>query len=189
MGAWMAAAAGSAKGSPQSSSVPAGAGSPEIRAAIIAAAENHNVDPSLLLAIASRESGMNPNAPHKPGDGYGMMQVLDSTFANYGTGNINDFNDNLNAAANYLSVLQKQYGGNEYQMAKHYNGSGTKAEEYATDVMKRTQQFSQSITVNVYAQTNASPHDIAQIAVDKLKDFQRTEHQREIVQSGAYGPY
>lgn len=142
--------------------------------AIVAAANAHGVDPALALAIASKESGMNPNAPHNPGDGYGMMQVLPSTFARYGSGDINNFQDNLGASMNYLKDLGQRYHGNEYQMARAYNGSGPKAEAYAQDVMGRTTQF--SVTINV--DTN-DPHKIAQVVVNEMKK----EHQRQMVQS------
>jgi soluble lytic murein transglycosylase-like protein len=81
------------------------------------------------------------------------------------------------ASMNYLRHLHDQYGGNEYAMARSYNGSGPKAEAYARDVMQRESMFG-SVTVNVYAQTNADPHMIAEHVHSTLKNMA----QRQIVQ-------
>ena len=153
------------------------AGSPDVRAAIIAAAQNAGINPALALAIASKESGMNPNAPRGAAGEYGMMQMMPQTFAAYGSGDPGDFQNNLMASMNYLRHLHDQYGGNEYAMARSYNGSGPKAEAYARDVMQRESMFG-SVTVNVYAQTNADPHMIAEHVHSTLKNMA----QRQIVQ-------
>jgi hypothetical protein len=164
---------------PSSIGAPARAGSPDVRAAIIAMANQYSIDPALALAIASKESGMNPNAPRGKAGEYGMMQMMPGTFSQYGSGNPNDFMDNLQASMNYLSTLQRQYGGNEYLMARAYNGTGPAAEDYASDVMRREQQFAVTINISV---PSGDPREMGRKAAE---EFQKTLSQRMQAQSTA----
>lgn len=166
-------------GSGTSSAAAGGGASPDVKAAIIAAAQRYGVDPALALAIAQKESGMNPNAPRGSSGEYGMMQVMPGTFARYGSGDPNDFMNNLNASMAYLSDLSGRFGGNEYAMARAYNGMGPAAEAYAQDVMKREQALAGTVNINIYAQTS----DPAQHARMVVEEMQRLRSQRQQVQA------
>jgi soluble lytic murein transglycosylase-like protein len=127
-----------------------------------------------------QESGMDPNAPHNPGDGYGMMQVLSSTFAKYGHGDINNPQDNLDAGMSKLQALGKTYPGDERSMARAYNGSAgnPKAEQYADSVMSRMG----NVTVNIYPQTD-DPKAHGEAAAEALlkKMSQRSQVNSNVV--------
>lgn len=189
-GAFFGTPVGPNVGHPANMQAPSG--SDAVRAAIVAAARNMGVDPALALALADRESGMNPKEPRGALGEYGMMQVMPQTFQQFGKGDPANFNDNLNASMNYLRHLQDTYGGNEYRMAQAYNGGdravrrGT-SEAYASDVMRREMSFSP--TINIYASTNASPEEIARHAKEAVHSEYKKMAQREIVQTRAVGQY
>jgi hypothetical protein len=162
----------------------------DIRQMITDAARRYGVDPALALAIADRESGMNPNAPRGASGEYGMMQVMPQTFAAFGSGDPNNVQNNLNASMAYLSALSKQYHGNERLMAEHYNGSGPAARAYADDVMQRAQGGYNvgGIQVHVYVQgSNASAEEIANKVGRTIDERQEAAAKRQLVQ--ANGPY
>jgi hypothetical protein len=158
-----------ARASLPSNAIMAPPASPEVIAAVVNAARNAGVNPALALAIAQKESGLDPNAPRGAAGEYGMMQVMPGTFSKYGSGNPADFADNLNASMNYLSSLKQQYHGNEYAMASAYNkGTARAGDDYAADVMKREANFG-NVYVNVQVATNASGQEIAQAISSELK--------------------
>lgn len=165
----------------------------DVRAAIVAAAQANSVDPALALAVADRESGMNPNALHHPNDGYGMMQVLPKTFAAYGSGDINNFSDNLDASMRYLRQLGKQYGGDPYLVAQHYNGSGPAARAYGADVVSRAEKGYEAgnryYSITVQVATNASAHEIGSEVARQIDNHEKKTAQRQIVQASSLGQY
>src|ERR1041384_4944454 len=68
------------------------------------AAQTHGVDPRLLMAIAHRESAMNPNATSRAG-ACGLMQLMPATARFLGIANIFDPHENVFGAARYLRTL------------------------------------------------------------------------------------
>ncbi|MGH8863088.1 MAG: lytic transglycosylase domain-containing protein [Burkholderiales bacterium] len=74
-----------------------------------AAAMRYGLDPGLVLAIAQRESRLNPNAVSRKG-AKGVMQLMDATSADLGVTNPFDAAQNIDAGVRYLRQLLSQFG-------------------------------------------------------------------------------
>lgn len=85
-----------------------------------AAAVQYGVDPGLALAVAQRESGLNPNATSSAG-AQGVMQLMPATAASLGVSNPYDPTQNINAGVRYLASLISQYGGDTTKALAAYN--------------------------------------------------------------------
>lgn len=82
-------------------------------------AKEFGIDPALLHAVATVESGKNQRA--KSGSGaVGVMQVLPSTAKSMGE-NPYTTEGNIRSGAKYLAYLKKKYNGNEALMISAYN--------------------------------------------------------------------
>jgi soluble lytic murein transglycosylase-like protein len=89
---------------------------------VTAAANAFGVDPSLALAVAQRESGLNPNLVNPTSGAAGLMQLMPATFAQMGVGsNIMDPVQNANAGTKYLGILLNRYGGDIAKTAAAYD--------------------------------------------------------------------
>jgi len=88
------------------------------------AAQTHGVDPRLLLAIAHRESAMNPNATSRVG-ACGLMQLMPATARFLGVSNIFDPRENVFGAARYLRTLLDTFHGDlDLTLAAYNAGPG-----------------------------------------------------------------
>lgn len=95
-------------------------GSASIAALVQAAAAQYGVDPTLALAVAQQESGLNPNATSSAG-AQGVMQLMPATAASLGVTNAYDPTQNINAGVRYLASLISQYGGDTTKGLAAYN--------------------------------------------------------------------
>src|ERR1700734_863447 len=84
------------------------------------AAERHQVDPALVKAVISTESGWNPQAVSRKG-AVGLMQLIPETAQRYGGGNLYDPEQNVEAGTTYLSALLDRYDGNSDKSLGAYN--------------------------------------------------------------------
>ena len=91
------------------------------------AAERHKVDPALVKAVISTESGWNPRATSRKG-AMGLMQLIPSTAKRYGGGNLYDPARNVEAGTLYLKWLLDRYNGDLKKSLAAYN-----AGEHAVD--------------------------------------------------------
>ena len=88
------------------------------------AAQTHGVDPRLLVAIAGRESAMNPNAVSRVG-ACGLMQLMPATARFLGITNIFDPHENVFGAARYLRKLLDTFHGDlDLSLAAYNAGPG-----------------------------------------------------------------
>lgn len=72
------------------------------------AANQNRLDPALLHALITTESGYNPRAVSAKG-AIGLMQLMPDTARRYGVSNIYDPSQNIHAGAHYLSDLLKLF--------------------------------------------------------------------------------
>ena len=88
----------------------------QIQQMIIDSANSRGIDPAIALAIASHESGFNPNAvntanPNGTKD-WGVMQLNDTTVQTIGVTNPLDPKQNIDAGVSLLAGLLNRYSGN-----------------------------------------------------------------------------
>lgn len=97
--------------------VPAGGSLREVAAA---AARRHGLDPDLVMAVVSVESGFRPEAV-SPKGARGLMQLMPGTAASLGVENAFDPAQNLDGGARHLGRLLALYGGDLRRALAAYN--------------------------------------------------------------------
>jgi soluble lytic murein transglycosylase-like protein len=110
------------------------------------AAARHKVDPALVKAVISTESGWNPRAVSRKG-AVGLMQLIPETAERYGVGNLFDPAQNVEGGTTYLKWLLDRYNGDLPKTLAAYN-----AGEHAVDLYRgvplypETQRYVQKVT-------------------------------------------
>jgi hypothetical protein len=87
---------------------------------VTSAASAAGVPPSLALAVAQRESGLNPSAVSSAG-AVGVMQLMPGTAASLGVTNRYDPTQNVTGGVTYLSQMLSRYNGDTAQALAAYN--------------------------------------------------------------------
>ena len=114
------------------------------------AASRYGVDPSVLAAMASQESGFNSQAV-SPAGAQGLMQFMPATAQGLGV-NALDPNSAIDGAARYLSSLTKQFGSTDLALAAYNAGPGTvsryggippytETQNYVRNVMSKAEAY------------------------------------------------
>src|SRR5689334_22203935 len=108
-----------------------------IGAAIVSAADIHQVDPWLIVAQMEQESGFNPLANGKEHE-RGLMQIHPETAKSLGLSweNAYDILLNVEAGTRYMAAHLRNYSTVEKALAR-YNGRGEKSKVYAANVKAR----------------------------------------------------
>jgi len=110
------------------------------------AAARHDVDPALVKAVISTESGWNPQAVSRKG-AVGLMQLIPGTAQRFGVNNSFDPAQNVEGGTTYLKSLLDRYNGDLSKSLAAYN-----AGEHAVDLhggvpaFRETQQYVQKVT-------------------------------------------
>ena len=84
------------------------------------AAERHQVDPALVKAVISTESGWNSRAISQKG-AIGLMQLIPTTAQRFGVGNPFDPEQNIEGGTTYLKALLDRYNGDLSKSLAAYN--------------------------------------------------------------------
>jgi soluble lytic murein transglycosylase-like protein len=110
------------------------------------AAERHKVDPALVKAVISTESGWNPHAVSRKG-AVGLMQLIPETAQRFGVGNPYDPAQNVEAGTTYLKSLLDRYDGDLNKSLAAYN-AGERAVDRSGGVpaYRETRQYVQKVT-------------------------------------------
>jgi len=109
------------------------------------AAQTHDVDPQLLVAIAGRESAMNPNAVSHAG-ACGLMQLMPATARILGIDNIFDPQENIFGAARYLRSLLDRFNGDiDLTLAAYNAGPGAVLRYNGVPPYPETQAYVKSV--------------------------------------------
>ena len=114
---------------------------PELEQAVIRAAQQHHVQPALLLAVIKAESSFNPIVVSKAG-AVGLMQLIPETAIRHGVRNLYDTNDNVTGGAKHLRYLLDRFHGNIRLALAAYNAGERKVDRYGQiPPYKETQDY------------------------------------------------
>jgi len=123
------------------------------------AAERHSLDPALVKAVISTESGWNSRAISRTG-AMGLMQLEPGTAQRFGVGNPFDPAQNIEGGSAYLKTLLDRYNGNLTKTLAAYN-----AGEHAVDAsngipaIPETEMYVQKVTNRYFLQPGTSAGD------------------------------
>jgi soluble lytic murein transglycosylase-like protein len=111
-----------------------------------AAAERHNLDPALVKAVISTESGWNPSAISRKG-AVGLMQLIPETAERFGVGNAFDPAQNVEGGTSYLKQLLDRYNGDLSKSLAAYN-AGERAVDQSGGIpaYPETERYVQKVT-------------------------------------------
>jgi hypothetical protein len=107
------------------------------------AGNRHGVDPALLAAVASQESGFDSGAVSSAG-AQGLMQFMPATARGLGVNPL-DPTSAVNGAAKYLGDLTRQFGSTELGLAAYNAGPGTVSRYGGVPPYPETQKYVQSV--------------------------------------------
>ena len=101
----------------------------ELEQAVSRAAQQHNVQPALLLAVMKAESSFNPTVISKAG-AVGLMRLIPETAIRHGVRNLYDTNENVTGGAKHLRYLLDRFHGNIRLTLAAYNAGERKVDRY-----------------------------------------------------------
>jgi soluble lytic murein transglycosylase-like protein len=100
---------------------------------ISAVAKEHQLDPALLHAVITVESGYNPKA-RSPKGAVGLMQLMPDTAKRYDVANIWDPRDNVRGGARYLRDLLGMFNNNLALALAAYNAGEGAVTQYGNKI-------------------------------------------------------
>ena len=113
------------------------------------AGARYGVDPSLLAAVASKESSFNASAVSSAG-AQGLMQFMPATAKGLGVNPL-DPTSAIDGAAKYLSSLSKQFGSTELALAAYNAGPGTVSRYGGIPPYPETQNYVRAVMTKAEA--------------------------------------
>jgi soluble lytic murein transglycosylase-like protein len=113
----------------------------ELSRLIEESARRHGLDPSLVLAVVSVESGFRPGAV-SPKGAQGLMQLMPRTAASLGVRDAFDPEQNVDAGVRHLEGLVRLYGGDLTRALAAYNaGQGAVARHGGVPPYRETRAY------------------------------------------------
>ena len=154
---------------------------------ISAASQKYGVDPNLLKAVISAESG-GRNAPENSKHAAGVMQLLPGTASDLGVVDRMDPAQNIMGGAKYLSQLLARYHGDTTKALGAYNWGMKYMDEGRTDLPPETRNYITKIMRDVDGSKatagQASGGDNFNVNVNVNQSNATPEHIRGAVKSG-----
>jgi len=109
------------------------------------AAARHNMDPALVKAVISTESGWNSQAVSRKG-AVGLMQLVPGTAQRFGVSNSFDPAQNVEGGTTYLRSLLDRYNGDLNKSLAAYNaGEGAVDRSGGVPAYRETQRYVQKV--------------------------------------------
>ncbi|MCV2489496.1 transglycosylase SLT domain-containing protein [Geodermatophilus sp. YIM 151500] len=110
----------------------------------VQAGTRHGVDPSLLAAVAQRESGFDSRAV-SPAGAQGLMQFMPATARGLGVDPL-DPASAVDGAARYLGDLTRRFGSTDLALAAYNAGPGTVSRHGGIPPYAETQNYVRAVT-------------------------------------------
>ncbi len=101
----------------------------EVENIIRTTASKYNLDPKLALAVATAESGLEPQAV-SPAGAVGVMQLMPDTARSLGVQNIFDPKENIDGGIRYLRQLLNTFDGDTTKALAAYNAGPEAVKRY-----------------------------------------------------------
>ena len=135
-------------------SAPAGS---DLASLVEQAARRHGLDPALVLAVVSVESGFKPQAV-SPKGAQGLMQLMPRTAASLGVEDAFDPEQNLDAGVRHLEALVRQYDGDLTRALAAYNaGQGAVARHGGVPPYRETRAYVRRVLERYRAKKAKAP--------------------------------
>ena len=113
------------------------------------AGNRHGVDPALLAAVASQESGFDSRAV-SPAGAQGLMQFMPATAQELGVDAL-DPSSAVDGAARYLADLSRQFGSSPLALAAYNAGPGTVSRYGGIPPYPETQNYVRAVLTKAEA--------------------------------------
>ena len=119
----------------------------ELEQAVFRAAQQHHIQPALLLAVMKAESSFNPIVISKAG-AVGLMQLVPETAIRHGVRHLYDANENITGGAKHLRYLLNRFNGNTRLALAAYNAGEHTVDRYGKiPPYKETQDYVKKVLV------------------------------------------
>jgi len=129
----------------------------DLRGLVEQAARRHGLDPALVLAVVSVESGFRPQAV-SPKGAQGLMQLMPRTAASLGVEDALDPGQNVDAGVRHLESLVRLYGGNLTRALAAYNaGQGAVARHGGVPPYRETRAYVRRVLERYRAKKAKAP--------------------------------
>lgn len=123
----------------------------EIERFVQIASERYRVDPALVRAVITHESGWNPHAVSRAG-AQGLMQLMPATAERHGVADAFDPEQNINAGVRHLRSLLERYRGDlDLALAAYNAGEGAVDRAGGVPNIRETRTYVNRVT-NTYFQ-------------------------------------
>jgi hypothetical protein len=128
----------------------------EIARLVEESARKHGLDPALVLAVVSVESGGRPEAV-SPKGAQGLMQLMPRTAASLGVQDPFDPEQNVDAGVRHLESLVRLYDGNLTRALAAYNaGQGAVAKHGGVPPYRETRAYVRKVLERYRAKAGAA---------------------------------
>ncbi len=149
---------------------------PQLDQIVREAATRHDLDPALVKAVISTESGWNQYAV-SPKGAMGLMQLVPSTAERFGVGNPYDPAQNIEGGTAYLKELLDRYHGDLKKSLAAYNaGPGAVDASGGVPWYPETRRYVQKVT-NAYFRSDEDH-------IPTLPGFHKAPVRREVESDG-----
>jgi soluble lytic murein transglycosylase-like protein len=125
----------------------------DLRQAAAVAARRHGLDPELVMAVVSVESGFRPEAL-SPKGAQGLMQLMPRTAESLGVVDAFDPEQNLDGGVRHLGQLLAQYNGDVERALAAYNaGEGAVHRHHGIPPYRETRAYVKKVLERYRAQS------------------------------------
>jgi len=134
------------------------------------AAQSASLDPVLIASVITVESNGDPKA-ESPAGAKGLMQLADSTAADYGVNKVFDAGENISAGSRYLRDLIDRFGDLRLALAAYNAGPGNVVKYRGVPPFEETRSYVDKVLEtfqDIHGRAGAHEPKVPNANVDKL---------------------